>query len=359
MNIFNKTLIIILFVQASFGQNKQIILSPTPQFVPEDKIWKIAAGQEFLCELSYYHSYDNTSLCAASLNSNILAGITTGVRPKMKVKKLKLKSWTKEPFTNDYTYKMILSEDLILLPGEKVFLTFCLNHVSVTEIALSKKEQEYYTGLKISDDIKTANELEQEHIAKLEKEQAELVAKKKYAKSHYFTKTDIRKKSVDFTGPSINDIISPSLFKLAQETDLKNLYVVGDLTIYCDTLGNVTKYSAEIPERNKSTKNLFDKIDFDKIKNRKYEKAYYDGFLVRYYEKISIDLQYIYLKEYKYKVKDAKLLPASNEIDLNHPQTINKLKQLADTLKEDGTYLVTVLEQKPGTHLSILQIKKK
>ena len=154
------------------GQTQKIILTQIPQQVPENKVWQLKGGQEILCELSFLFTDDNSSLCATALRLSpaILSGIAEGNRPNIKVTKLLLSSWKKEPYTNDYTYKIQIASNskLILLPGSKVFLTGCIQSLTVYESNVTSKELDILKAEKLKYD---------EELEKLYKPKTEVIPK--------------------------------------------------------------------------------------------------------------------------------------------------------------------------------------
>jgi len=150
-------------INSFYCQGNKILLGQFQQQVPEGKIWRLKPGQEVLCELSFLFTTDNRSICAASLNSipNILYGIAEGDRPNINVTKIYLQDWKKEPYTNDYTYRIKVSVvDVILLPGTKVALTGCVKTLPVFEYSVTDSELQKYKQIKaqqLIEDQKTKN----------------------------------------------------------------------------------------------------------------------------------------------------------------------------------------------------------
>ena len=153
---------LLLTVAHSIGQT--IILGQYPKTVPEGKKWSIPTNKELLVELSN-GSFQSGTLCNASVMSNprILSGIVEGEygRPN-EVYSIIFKELNKVAYTNEVTYSIIplgiadknfsLSElkykkanevgkkQIVFYPGQKVYVSQCIQSIQLTEENLSAKE---------------------------------------------------------------------------------------------------------------------------------------------------------------------------------------------------------------------------
>jgi hypothetical protein len=262
------TIVLLSCGNSIYSQTKKIILTQIPQQVPANKVWRLKPAQDVLCELSFRFSNDNNSLCAAALQSvpSVISGIAEGDVPNIKTTNLYLIDWKKEPYTNDYTWRITLSSfsELILLPGSKVFLTNCLQTLTVYEYTVTPNELE---------------KLKVQKQKKLENETNNPIVKSDQKSTNSYT---IEK----YTGNS-TPILTDTTFTVDQKEYKVSVlnYAKGQYNI-ADTSGKIiTLYREDFIDIEINDKVLtISKPMFNKVYNK--NTLYHSGFGTAYIEKI-------------------------------------------------------------------------
>ncbi len=139
--------ILILFVFTKAWSQTEILLSSDYyQTVPSGKVWILKTGKSTKCEFSF-NPNQMGSLCSAQLIKDLkLIGVCEGERPNIKVFPVYLSEYKKADITDKFIFQITLSknDEIVFLPGAKVFLNGCLYSFYITEISVNDKQLEEY-----------------------------------------------------------------------------------------------------------------------------------------------------------------------------------------------------------------------